>query len=131
MMLVFFFLMIRRPPGATRTASLFPSPSLCRSDAAMLDGFLAFHERVVEPALCAAGAPPLATLVSEIAANGYPRLPVREGETVLVRLAAFFDRSEEHTSELQSLMRISYAVFGLTQNITQAESTHSQVTTPH
>src|SRR3546814_9343661 len=31
-------------------------------------------------------------------------------------LSGFFGRSEEHTSELQSLMRISYAVFCLTQN---------------
>src|SRR3546814_5131672 len=38
-------------------------------------------------------------------------------------------RSEEHTSELQSLMRISYAVFCL-NNTTQAQS-HNPATTPH
>ncbi len=67
------------------------------------DGFLAFHERVVEPALRAAGAPALATLVTEPAANTYPRLPVREGERVLVRLARFLDRAayDRHRTALE------------------------------
>src|SRR3546814_9129292 len=39
-------------------------------------------------------------------------------------------RSEEHTSELQSLMRISYAVFCLTQNKKQ-KSSHSKINTPY
>src|SRR3546814_5297881 len=38
-----------------------------------------------------------------------------DGAPFVVRLNAPLDRSEEHTSELQSLMRISYAVFGLKQ----------------
>src|SRR3546814_3553301 len=39
---------------------------------------------------------------------------------------ALMDRSEEHTSELQSLMRISYAVFCLTQQTTKSHQTSSQ-----
>src|SRR3546814_8360416 len=36
------------------------------------------------------------------------------------------DRSEEHTSELQSLMRISYAVFCLTKKITSTKTNHTK-----
>src|SRR3546814_7963318 len=50
----------------------------------------------------------------------------REVETLLIRAAGFLlqfnDRSEEHTSELQSLMRISYAVFCLKKNKKDKES---------
>src|SRR3546814_10699163 len=42
----------------------------------------------------------------------------------------FFDRSEEHTSELQSLMRISYAVFCLKKKITQMTITYHKAQTP-
>lgn len=67
-------------------------------------GFLAVYEDVVEPALRQAGAPVLATLVTEASPNTYPRLPVREGETVLVRFAAFFDRAA-HDRHVAMLMR--------------------------
>src|SRR3546814_2998474 len=40
-----------------------------------------------------------------------------------------YSRSEEHTSELQSLMRISYAVFCLKKKITKNQTTTSQMTT--
>src|SRR3546814_7347090 len=81
--LLFFFLMIRRPPRSTRTDTLFPYTTLFRSQA--MNAPVASH-------LLAAQAP----LASA------PRL--REIP---------YNRSEEHTSELQSLMRISYAVFCL------------------
>src|SRR3546814_4818265 len=42
-----------------------------------------------------------------------PAAPLQRAEMAQRRLAAIIDRSEEHTSELQSLMRISYAVFCL------------------
>src|SRR3546814_9213975 len=51
------------------------------------------------------------------------------------RLGILQPRSEEHTSELQSLMRISYAVFCLKkkkqQNITHKQRKHTQTLTPH
>src|SRR3546814_1834395 len=92
--------MIRRPPRSTRTDTLFPYTTLFRSahthlvpHLALVDGrFQAISRGVLE----------------EI--NG-------GGLVVVVVVALRFEfgqhRSEEHTSELQSLMRISYAVFCL------------------
>src|SRR3546814_7241833 len=80
-----FFLMIRRPPRSTRTDTLFPYTTLFRSPQAA--GKDAEGSRGKRRLLCPASAAP----------------PGRQGG----------DRSEEHTSELQSLMRISYAVFCL------------------
>src|SRR3546814_5408481 len=84
----FFFLMIRRPPRATRTDTLFPYTTLFRS-----------RERRRRGDLRGGGRP--AAGLSRV-----PRAPHR-------RVRARQRRSEEHTSELQSLMRISYAVFCL------------------
>src|SRR3546814_15320317 len=94
---LFFFLMIRRPPRSTRTDTLFPYTTLFRS----------------------ADAPP--------GRSGRRRTPRRrrtwiEGGTSVQHwgwemlgwaVLGLGARSEEHTSELQSLMRISYAVFCL------------------
>src|SRR3546814_1907545 len=98
--MLFFFLMIRRPPRSTRTDTLFPYTTLFRSDAAKAragDGCLDFarHERKRDYASAMAQILILAALPDEADAQF-------AGE-----------RSEEHTSELQSLMRISYAVFCL------------------
>src|SRR3546814_20912776 len=82
------FLMIRRPPRSTRTDTLFPYTTLFRSGLAGRDINLLWY---VGPWIAIALAAGLALA---------PRV------TVLAR-------SEEHTSELQSLMRISYAVFCL------------------
>src|SRR3546814_4379396 len=79
--------MIRRPPRSTRTDTLFPYTTLFRSGRAMLETGTIF-------VLDRDSTPGDATRVE---------LPHRE----------IFERSEEHTSELQSLMRISYAVFCL------------------
>src|SRR3546814_1108056 len=92
--------MIRRPPRSTRTDTLFPYTTLFRS--AVLS--------VLQPA----------------GAAGRPRLPqgasIAATEQEALKLEALlqndpdivnYTRSEEHTSELQSLMRISYAVFCL------------------
>src|SRR3546814_4281481 len=88
-----FFLMIRRPPRATRTYTLFPYTTLFRSfrsatenrDGWMVGGGV---ERAISD-------------------NVSARLEYRYADL------SEGDRSEEHTSELQSLMRISYAVFCL------------------
>src|SRR3546814_12460083 len=79
-----FFLMIRRPPRSTRTDTLFPYTTLFRS-------------------------------VKQAPGQRFER---GRGIGEFLRLERFGDgprmrRSEEHTSELQSLMRISYAVFCL------------------
>lgn len=83
----------RPPAGAKALPQTLVTATIFHLDAPAEDGFLDFHDRVVDPALRAAGAPALATLVTETAANTYPRLPVRAGERVLVRLAAFLDRA--------------------------------------
>src|SRR3546814_6081976 len=100
---MFFFLMIRRPPRSTRTDTLFPYTTLFRSAQA-------FRGR---PLLRRPGRDHGAgggrQDDGEGCCAGDQALQDRCGEAVsVVRL-----RSEEHTSELQSLMRISYAVFCL------------------
>src|SRR3546814_2368107 len=89
----FFFLMIRRPPRSTRTDTLFPYTTLFRShDGGVVrtrDGRQG-RGRIRRPRQVHAG---------------------RRGTLRPLSLGPL--RSEEHTSELQSLMRISYAVFCL------------------
>src|SRR3546814_8082081 len=102
MFLFVFFLMIRRPPRSTRTDTLFPYTTLFRSD-----GLLASRRSLrAYPALSAKGRA--------------RRRDVRAARSLRHRRRGGGERSEEHTSELQSLMRISYAVFCLkkkTKNI--------------
>src|SRR3546814_3675450 len=96
--------MIRRPPRSTRTDTLFPYTTLFRSDYGfMLRDDPAYADK-------AARVSALARDVSELLAD-IP-LPPGDGRGLTVR-------SEEHTSELQSLMRISYAVFCLKKKITK------------
>src|SRR3546814_9538433 len=83
--------MIRRPPRSTRTDTLVPYTTLFRS--------FAGENETLRPAAISIASP----------VRGLR--PVRAG----VDLPLNFPRSEEHTSELQSLMRISYAVFCLEQ----------------
>src|SRR3546814_2961198 len=109
--------MIRRPPRSTRTDTLFPYTTLFRSQPQMVDTWtvsddektwsfklrdgLKFHD----------GAP----VTAEDCVASLKRWGQRDG----------MGRSEEHTSELQSLMRISYAVFCLKKkNTTIPRRTH-------
>src|SRR3546814_2266078 len=106
--------MIRRPPRSTRTDTLFPYPTLFRSEphqicrrAQRCDDGLAHRDqgRVAE-----ASQRHLSTRPVGLAR----RLRVDAARPPDARCAdAAARRSEEHTSELQSLMRISYAVFCL------------------
>src|SRR3546814_4248043 len=92
--------MIRRPPRSTRTDTLFPYTTLFRS---ARRSWQRWHSRWPrERARCAAHERP--------AARASLRPSVVRLESPLTRELL---RSEEHTSELQSLMRISYAVFCL------------------
>src|SRR3546814_10610704 len=91
--------MIRRPPRSTRTDTLFPYTTLFRSDPSQLR----IHGRE-HKAMVAIGDPRRA--IEGLAADLFLYGCKGEGSALTVR-------SEEHTSELQSLMRISYAVFCL------------------
>src|SRR3546814_1348667 len=109
---IFFFLMIRRPPRSTRTDTLFPYTTLFRSlhlAVDLADVQLHARESFLHPRLRLRLALQLRRRHEDGEAGAHGaglRLHVadqRLGDT----------RSEEHTSELQSLMRISYAVFCL------------------
>src|SRR3546814_2517156 len=111
----FFFLMIRRPPRSTRTDTLFPYTTLFRSG----------HLRQCRPQPAHHHQPDRHAGHGRDDGDGRrlwrrirkpergrlredlrPRWPAHPGKVEQ-------QRSEEHTSELQSLMRISYAVFCL------------------
>src|SRR3546814_7160629 len=108
--MAFFFVMNRRPPRSTRTDTLFPYTTLFRSRIVFTSPSLSGLWAAVGAGLGVTirtpeGLPaPLAPLDADC---GLPEL----GSTEVSLHRA--DRSEEHTSELQSLMRISYAVFCL------------------
>src|SRR3546814_2278451 len=88
--------MIRRPPRSTRTDTLFPYTTLFRSSVEPLDQICGLGE-IVRRRGCDLG-------VDADRTTDVDRDDVG---------ALLGERSEEHTSELQSLMRISYAVFCL------------------
>src|SRR3546814_2839843 len=122
--------MIRRPPRSTRTDTLFPYTTLFRS--------------VVRSWLCAFYLP------------GFDKLQIPKGSCCFfkqvnasstkhdnchaaghyitarfktcIKSVAVYTRSEEHTSELQSLMRISYAVFCLKKKKNHTIPTHTNYT---
>src|SRR3546814_10236207 len=102
--------MIRRPPRSTRTDTLFPYTTLFRS---VLDT-LPWIEQAAEDggALYIRLSYDKAWLLQERAFHAALTIVRRLVAASLERL-----RSEEHTSELQSLMRISYAVFCLKKKI--------------
>src|SRR3546814_1729469 len=109
--LLFLFLMSLRPPRSTRTDTLFPYTTLFRSLRAEEQGGNRENR------------------VSRIADSRHRSRPPRR------RLTACSDgeipviaRSEEHTSELQSLMRISYAVFCLNKKKPRQQKTHNKKT---
>src|SRR3546814_8385610 len=105
---MFFFLMIRRPPRSTRTDTLIPYTTLFRSLPPL-------------PAACVkTGVSDAASIFSDDRhrENQSRSMPVPDAHTCRrfaseLRPPPENRRSEEHTSELQSLMRISYAVFCL------------------
>src|SRR3546814_11304063 len=94
----FFILMIRRPPRSTRTDTLFPYTTLFRSIVGIISREVGGVDAECVRRMC--------TLITR-------RGPDDDGYYFGDRV-----RSEEHTSELQSLMRMSYAVFCLQKKMT-------------
>src|SRR3546814_5498561 len=93
--------MIRRPPRSTRTDTLFPYTTLFRS-------------RPVEGSRRPSHASTVRRRSDDERGSGNGRAPgIQDRRSFSERRPRHSIRSEEHTSELQSLMRISYAVFCL------------------
>src|SRR3546814_988434 len=113
--------MLRRPPRSTRTDTLFPYTTLFRS-------LFRYRRRFTANAPQPEGRNSLMPGIGHSRGGALPanligmnsRNASFTGAAESVPPQAWFGiRSEEHTSELQSLMRISYAVFCLTKNNTQ------------
>src|SRR3546814_10854026 len=96
--------MRRRPPRSTRTDTLFPYTTLFRSINYREEDF-------VEVIKQATGGKGVDVVLDMVGGDYIPRNIKAMAEDGRLSFIAF--RSEEHTSELQSLMRISYAVFCL------------------
>src|SRR3546814_7530176 len=109
--------MIRRPPISTRTDTLFPYPTLFRSPVLGDQLPVQLHLPHVDAAVPGGGdRVRLAFGAGDERAQrelraGAARQLVLAGLHTLLGAGEDRQRSEEHTSELQSLMRISYAVF--------------------
>src|SRR3546814_4580905 len=95
--------MIRRPPRSTRTDTLFPYTTLFRSSSALIFHLLGMDRESRSQVTTEE----LHLIVAEASRSGV----IEESERAII--SGVGQRSEEHTSELQSLMRISYAVFCL------------------
>src|SRR3546814_1067980 len=125
----FFCLMIRRPPRSTRTATLFPYTTLFRSaDEVVREpggdevrSIFAIHRSDAVFRRLSRD-PRIAAMAEQILGSQVyvhqSRINYKKGF-----------RSEEHTSELQSLMRISYAVFCLKKKNTKKKHTQTSQTT--
>src|SRR3546814_9222506 len=130
-----FFLMIRRPPRSTRTDTLFPYTTLFRSSFSGRREGPAWYRILMEDSGSnpwAASATDMleALLVWRRDVRHFLARPIPESEMerlfALAQLAP--SRSEEHTSELQSLMRISYAVFCLKKKNNKKEKHKRYIT---
>src|SRR3546814_3224722 len=105
--------MIRRPPRVTRTDTLFPYTTLFRS----LDELLRYPLVLCDPQVCEGHAKHVERVLRRADMEPLIAERVATCDLMMALVSAGFAlglaRSEEHTSELQSLMRISYAVFCL------------------
>src|SRR3546814_3551500 len=99
--------MIRRPPRSTRTDTLFPYTTLFRSLLIARWNVAGLAKSEGSPRTMAGSAAARPSLLTRGLVEIEAATPLRTGPVIGDH------RSEEHTSELQSLMRISYAVFCL------------------
>src|SRR3546814_1415095 len=105
--------MIRRPPRSTRTDTLFPYTTLFRSIEIPREAGPEIAAGILLNPSADEVRPDRQAIVMQVAQHPIElRVPVIQIAHVS-RLERSMGRSEEHTSELQSLMRISYAVFCL------------------
>src|SRR3546814_9577680 len=111
----FVFLMIRRPPRSTRTDTLFPYTTLFRCQRSAF--FTGLRSAVFQPLriqpLTHSVRPSMTYRLSVERTTRHGRF--NASKPWIAAISSMRLRSEEHTSELQSLMRISYAVFCLKQ----------------
>src|SRR3546814_9862855 len=126
--------MIRRPPRSTLTDTLFPYPTLFRSATSAKAALRAADTG--SPRRCAAAATSAGAQPVKAAEETAPARPIPRQSNRLAKSAVHghtapewcrstsSNRSEEHTSELQSLMRNSYAVFCLKKK-TQQTNNHA------
>src|SRR3546814_7503500 len=118
-----FFLMVRRPPRSTRTDTLVPYTTLFRSNGSC-DQFL--RRISVKRQSC------IQQRARAVAGKGahehrLDSRPAKDFQRMIERSNEIGSRSEEHTSELQSLMRISYAVFCLKKKKTKTSIQHIRI----
>src|SRR3546814_1442611 len=117
--------MIRRPPISTRTDTLFPYTTLFRSEAVDA-GIVGDHRQALDSGIAQRRDQRLGNAAQAESADREGLVvghrSIQGGVSAGIQLAS--GRSEEHTSELQSLMRISYAVFCLqkTHKTTQTKT---------
>src|SRR3546814_4544643 len=109
---IFVFLMIRRPPRSTRTDTLFPSRR--SSDLKLISQLDNARAVIAKGEKDATIAEASRQSIGWLGTSNCLRLPEQLQSRLLIPKNLHSPRrSEEHTSELQSLMRISYAVFCL------------------
>src|SRR3546814_4553374 len=114
--------MLRRPPRATRTDTLFPYTTLFRSrgfggNAESCAGLQSISKMFEEKTMSITAERKTEVITDNARAKGDTGSPEVQVAILTDRINTLTaHRSEEHTSELQSLMRISYAVFCLKQN---------------
>src|SRR3546814_9049603 len=123
--IVFFLLMVRRPPRSTRTDTLFPYTTLFRSITALDAGTRIVFGATVLLADADSGEEKRYQIVGDLEAD------IKHGQIAISSpvARALIGRSGEHTSELQSLMRTSYAVFFLKKKIRQHHIHNENLTT--
>src|SRR3546814_6813612 len=120
----FFFLMIRRPPRSTRTDTLFPYTTLFRSSPYTAASAKLSRDSPIRPVDWAIRPAVISTTNrSALMPSNQRRVPDSCLAEAAENSAA---RSEEHTSELQSLMRSSYAVFCLKKKNKHQHTTTNQ-----
>src|SRR3546814_1362433 len=122
-----FFLILRRPPRSTRTDPLFPYTTLFRSPVRARHDLPEAADRR-DPGPDRADVVPVHLPGS--AGGRDPagdRVQLRRLHRAGVAVCLRADRSEEHTSELQSLMRISYAVFCLKKKKNRSTQLYSNI----